>query len=458
MQEASSPRAHDGFVLNKEGHPIVWAAKHSHTSYAWAGLQRRTVGLGIVDEVTDDFGMHWQTWRRVINIGNSDKPLNGFVARHCVCMCVCMCGVAYRVRLRQLWVRFAGSWGTPARNKLDYGGKRTPSMLHAYRFGDPPPDRTSMLPNDGASHRHCGIPQTTVSRMLVRDAERAVTWSHWRRVEELPPVRVLGCGPVAATADGAVWARTDADQWQALGTAPPRLRSLCLQGGTLWAAGLDGSVASRPAAAAASAAAAWTPHPVQLSWITCGGSRVYGVSLAGTDVLVRTERQWEPLLPPPPHPLSTLSASADGALFATTSDGRAFFRLSGAAAPWLPASADARFASAAIATDVDGLAVSLGTRKLLRWNGVVFAPTEELFSTVTTGADGTFYALDEDGAVAKLCRRSLRLCPVRSFTKICDDRGIDSAPQPITFFRPVPLHGFAVLGDFVEQTQMTQVG
>ena len=76
-------------MLNKEGHPILWAAKHSHTSYAWAGLQRRTVGLGIVDEVTDDLGLHWHTWKRAINIGNPEKPLNkyaitlAFDARSC---------------------------------------------------------------------------------------------------------------------------------------------------------------------------------------------------------------------------------------------------------------------------------------------------------------------------------------------------------------------------------------
>lgn len=73
------------------------------------------------------------------------------------------------------------------------------------------------------------------------------------------------------------------------------------------------------------------------------------------------------------------------------------------------------------------------------------------------GVDGSFYAADDEGGVFKLCKRSLRICPVRSFQKICDDRGLDSAPQPITFFRPVPLPGYAILGDFVEQTQLTQV-
>ena len=40
--------------------------------------QRRTVGLGIVDEVTDDLGLHWHTWKRAINIGNPEKPLNKY--------------------------------------------------------------------------------------------------------------------------------------------------------------------------------------------------------------------------------------------------------------------------------------------------------------------------------------------------------------------------------------------
>jgi hypothetical protein len=32
----------------------------------------RKVGFGIVDEVTNDFGLKWETWKNIINLGNSD--------------------------------------------------------------------------------------------------------------------------------------------------------------------------------------------------------------------------------------------------------------------------------------------------------------------------------------------------------------------------------------------------
>lgn len=63
----------DGYVLSENTHVVVYAAKYSHASYPWSGIQKR-FSFGFLDEETSDSGYHWQTWKSLTFLDFPDLP------------------------------------------------------------------------------------------------------------------------------------------------------------------------------------------------------------------------------------------------------------------------------------------------------------------------------------------------------------------------------------------------
>ena len=125
----------NGYLLVEDScHHIVYSAKGGHASYTRPCQRNRRyrplgLPLRVIDDYTDDLGLHWDTWRNVVVLDPEDD--------------------------NQKWLRFSGQWGGKRTSYIGADGPYAPLQKTYYFTSDPPPTRYNSITRDIIPHP-CG--------------------------------------------------------------------------------------------------------------------------------------------------------------------------------------------------------------------------------------------------------------------------------------------------------------